>query len=72
MTKEEILERLAAIGREVSWLYGELSEEVCETDSRTWLRFVKDDTRGNSEVKKMPRKSWTFRARRRQQNKLTV
>lgn len=62
MTKEDILERLAAINREISWLYGELSEEVCGTDSRAWLRFVKNDTRGNSEVKKMPKKFWTLRA----------
>lgn len=62
MTKEEILEKIAAIGREISWLYGELSEEVGGTDSRAWLQFVKNDTRVNSEVKKMPKKFWTLRA----------
>lgn len=60
MTKEEILERIAAIGREISLLFGELSAELSETDSRAWLRFVKNDTRGNSEVKKMSVKYLTF------------
>lgn len=66
MTKGEILKRIATIGREISLLFGELSAELSETDSRAWLRFVKNEPRAGSELKKMPKKFYTFRARRRQ------
>ena len=66
MTKEEILGRLSVIGKEISRLFGEISAECGETDSRAWLRFVKNEPRAGSELKKMPKKFYTFRARRRQ------
>lgn len=66
MTKEEILERLSSIGREISRLFGEISAELSETDSRAWLRFVKNEPRAGSELKKTPSKCLTLRARRRQ------
>ncbi len=55
MTKGEILKRIATIGREISLLFGELSAELSETDSRAWLRFVKNEPRAISELKKMPK-----------------
>ena len=48
MTKGEILKRIATIGREISLLFGELSAELSETDSRAWLRFVKNEPRCGS------------------------
>ncbi len=66
MTKEEILGRLSAIGKEITRLFGEISAECTETNGRAWLRFVKNEPRGKSEVKKMPRKFYAFRAWRRQ------
>lgn len=62
MTKEEILGRLSAIGKEISRLFGEISAECGETDSRAWLRFVKNEPRAGSEVKKCP-KSFIFPGR---------
>ncbi len=61
MTKEEILGRLSAIGKEISRLFGEISAECGETDSRAWLRFVKNEPRAGSEVKKMPKKFYISR-----------
>ena len=47
MHTKELLERLASIVAEINLLYGELSEELPP------LRIVVDNTRVNSELKKI-------------------
>lgn len=48
MHTRELLERLARISTEINMLYGEISEELPQ------LRITVDNTRGNSELKKIP------------------
>lgn len=56
MHTRKLLERLARIAAEINMLYGELSEELPQ------LRITVDNTRGNSEVKKIPLgKYWNSR-----------
>ncbi|MDE6356933.1 MAG: hypothetical protein K2L67_06815 [Clostridia bacterium] len=62
MTTKEIQERIFRLIQELTAFYGEISGELEETDSRAWLRFVKNEPRAGSELKKMPRKYLTFRA----------
>lgn len=71
MTTQQLLDRLMGFIQSLTEFYGELSQELPD------LRVIVDNTRGNSEVKKMPRKYFAFRELRRRtkenlQRKLTV
>lgn len=61
MTTKEIQEQIFRFIQELTAFYGEISKELEKTDSRTWLRFVKNEPLAGSELKKMPRKCLTFR-----------
>lgn len=52
MHTKELLKRLGDIVMEMNMLYGELAAELPE------LRIVVDNTRVNSELKKMPLKKY--------------
>lgn len=68
MNTKDILDKLMIFIQELTAFYSELSEELPEN----FLRVVVDNTRGNSELKKIPRKSLTFRALRRHVQKETI
>lgn len=59
MTTQQLLDRLLGFIQELTAFYGELSLELPD------LRIIVDNTRGNSEVKKMPAKLLLFQATRR-------
>lgn len=56
MHTKEIADRLLGFIQELTAFYAEVSEELSENH----LRIVVDNTRGNSELKKMPRKCLAF------------
>lgn len=55
MTTQQLLDRLMGFIQSLTEFYGELSQELPD------LRVIVDNTRVNSEVKKMPRKCFAFR-----------
>lgn len=59
MQTKDVLDRLLGFIQDLTAFYAELSDELPN------LRIVVDNTRGNSELKKIPRKYFSFPARRR-------
>lgn len=57
MKTKDILDKLLGFIQELTAFYAELSEELSENH----LQIVIDNTRGDSELKKVPRKCLTFR-----------
>ncbi len=61
MRTKDIADRLLGFIQELTAFYAEVSEELSENH----LQIVVDNTRGNSELKKIPRKCLIFRGRRK-------
>lgn len=61
MHTKDIADRLLGFIQELTAFYAEVSEELSENH----LRLVVDNTRRNSELKKMPRKCLAFRGRKK-------
>lgn len=61
MRTKDIAERLLSFIQELTAFYAEISEELSENH----LRIAVDNTHGNSELKKIPRKLLTFKVTRR-------
>lgn len=68
MTTKYILDRVLGFIQDLTAFYSELSEELPEN----FLRVVVDNTRGSSELKKMPAKCLTLQALRRRTNKIIM
>lgn len=59
MTTKEVMDRILNFIQDLTAFYSELSEELPN------LRIVVDNTRALSELKKMPKRLFPFRAHRR-------